>query len=171
MDRELLSRLVNKNYHSIKGAARCLVKDSSLIDDLISETYITIERRNSNLPKDDEGFIKVFVTLMKIQTYSERDGFLKLTRPKDKLINDFDRLDITDDKELDVDSLIKQILVFKSELNALELVLFELHYEQGLTLTAIIKLYSDRYNEMSFNCLWKMYTPLKLKIKKYKWIF
>lgn len=170
MDRDSLSCLVNRNYHSIKSAATRLVK-SSYADDLISETYVTIERRNSQLPENDDEFIKVFVTLMKIQTFSERDGFLKLTRPKEKLVNDFSYITENEDKITDVEGLLAQINKFKSKLNAVELELFKLCFEEGLTLTKIVELYSAPGYEMSFNCLWKMYEPLKKKIDKNKWIF
>lgn len=172
-----LPDLVSRNYKTLKQVATNITKSRSFADDLINETYIIINNRGHILPEDDLGFVKVYSKFMKYQAIPETgkyrtSDFQRLIRPKEVACFDmtlFEEIESELSDKVTKEIMLAEIIRFKQSLNALELVLFELHYEKGLTLTKIVEMYSDRDNEMSFNCLWKLYTPLKLKIKKFKW--
>lgn len=168
MDR--LSELTERNYRKIKEIAINITKNRSFADDLINETYILIHRRYKTIPQDDTGFVKVFSTLMKFQSIPEGS---RKTRTSDyqRLINPVERptekyKHNEEEKEEDKTRLLDEIEAFKKSLDALELVMFELHYEMGLSLKKIVKMYEGN---MSYDCLYNLYRPLKAKVKQLKW--
>lgn len=165
---EALSILTQRNYQKIREIATNLT-DKHRADDLIHETYLTIERRWTSIPSEDVEFIKCFSSLMVQQKRGIRESFNKI-QSRERLINDFSFFQ-SEENEVSKEQIVNEITRFKHSLNALELIMFELHYEEGLKFTDIVRLYSQDGHEMSFQCLWKLYLPLKRKIKEFKWQF
>ena len=173
-----LSELVARNHKKLKEVATNITKNRSLADDLINETYILIEKRYKTLPDDDISFVKVYASLMKFQAIPEKgerhrtSDYQRLISPKEVNITDFSFYQEEDSGLTDKvtkEILLADIVRFKQTLNSLELILFDLRYERGLKFTDIVRLYSDHEHEMSVNCLWQMYLPLKKKLKDFKW--
>ena len=183
----MFSELVKNNYNEILLAAKKITRrrDYRQARELINQTYIYLHK--IDLPKDNKGFISVFVDRMNIEYKGTKSSFNKVVSIKEASLTydpgseDWKQIEIdceglneeTKDKLTALSHLDKEdargyvkLMEFKESLPPHERELFSLHFEQKMSSRQIAermekdtgwKMSYVRYNEMINNIKRKLH--------------
>jgi len=186
----VLSELVKNNYKEILDAAKNITRRNNYqyAKDLINDAYILISEKN--YPKDNQGFIQFYTTVMYNMNRGERSSFRKAIKPLgvelkiDVPSNDHKSIEtlaeITNEntKELinELSHLTREkaikfsaALEFKDSLSPHQRTLFEYCYEQELSVRDIAdKMEIDHGQKMSHMRIWRMVNEIKSELNKTK---
>nr|WP_298659794.1 hypothetical protein [uncultured Flavobacterium sp.] len=128
-----LDELIKNNYDYILKCAKKIAKNEA--EDLVNCTYISIfDRKGFEFPQDNEGAVKVFVKYLHLNYTSQKRAFNADKRTREVLIGNYEAKDLIEDGS-EVDEI--ELKEFKETLNEPELIVYELHYEEDISLRSI----------------------------------
>ena len=128
-----LDELVKNNYTYILQCAKKIAQRDA--EDLLNNTYISIfDKKDFQLPSDNEGAIKYFVKCLHMNYRFQKSSFNSEKRTKEILIDSYDNKELIE-KNNEVDEV--EITEFKDSLSEHELIVYELHYEDDVSLRSI----------------------------------
>lgn len=158
----MINVLIERNIKSLSQVAKRITPKQS--HDLITDTYLKIIERS--VPTNDHEFIKYFSKCMANNFNNQRSSF-----NKNFVIKEINYNFIEEDNSEDINKqdVYNELMEFKETLNTHEQILFELHYEQGMSCRDIAK--SLRYNNYitSYRSIVRLINPINKKLKLKKW--
>jgi len=162
----VLDSLIASNYLYLTVIAKGITKNESEAKDLVSETYLKLAEKGSKIPQDTDEFQKFFTTCMKNFYLDE----LRKKKRKSTTIEDTDEITIeVEDCDLSDWKKFIEIESFKALLPMHQEILFELHFENGLSSRKIAKLLQQTGYDVSHNSMNLLIRPIRNKIIKHKW--
>ena len=129
--------LFEKTYNELFISALRITGNITDAKDLISESFIDIVERKKKPPTNQEEFVKWMTTYLKFHYLSKYGRFKKQKTGTEKPIDTWKETVQEEDSE----PRILSVRQFKTTLDALDKILFELIYEKELSYSEINKLY------------------------------
>lgn len=157
-----LDEFINNNYKHLLQVAKRIAKKEA--EDLINSTYLIIfDKKNFKLPSNNEEAINYFITCLN-NNYKFYNSSFNRQKRGDLTFESSYFEQLNQDEENDLNHV--SIKEFKETLPEHERILFELRYEDEMSLLSI----SEEFKSIGLdrNVLRKIDKPLKEKIKS-KW--
>lgn len=128
--------------------------------ELINSTYLVIHEKQPTIPCDNFEFIKLFTKYMKNTAVYRDSEFNKLSPSANAVQIDENRIcdEVIVNMDLKTDCLLEH-----------EKILFELYFEQGLTLRKISEMCSGDGYRITKQSINSMVNTIKQKLKKYNY--
>lgn len=158
-----LDEFIKDNYKHLLQVAKRIAKKEA--EDLLSSTYLSIfDKKDFELPSNNEEAIKYFVACLNNNYKFYKSSFNAEKRGKDLLVDStfFEVVEIANENEITPSEVER----FKETLPEHEQILFELHYECGVSIKSI----AEEFKQISMdeNVVRKLKKPIQNKIKD-KW--
>lgn len=159
----MINDLISRNLHSLSKVAKKIAPKQS--HDLLTDTYLQV--LNANVPTNDHEFIKYFSRCMSNNFRNQKSTFNQNFVIKEINCN---FVVIEDVEQIDKEEVINELAQFKSQLKTHESILFELHFEQGLSYRNIAKLLIERSGyQVSYFSIQALIKPIKDKLICKEW--
>ena len=159
----MINGLIERNHsYLVKVAKRIAPKH---YHDLLTETYVSLV--NANVPEENTEFIKYFSRCMSNNYRNQNSTFNKNFAIKEINCN---FVTLIEPDEVNKEDLYSELLAFKNSLPTQEEILFELHFEFGLSAANIAKLLElDTGYNISTSSMLNLLKPIREKLRCKQW--
>ena len=157
-----IDELIKNNYKHLLQVAKRIAKSEA--EDLLNSTYLVIfDKKNFELPKNNDEAVHYFIMCLNNNFKLYNSSFNRQKRGSEIVQGEEFFINLTDTSESEINE--QSISEFKETLQEHERILFELQYEEGLSLFAISEAFKMSDGRRTVQ---KLSEPLKEKIKT-KW--
>ena len=158
-----IDELIKNNYKHLLQVAKRIAKSEA--EDLLSSTYLLIfDKKNFELPSNNDEAVHYFIMCLNNNFKLYNSNFNKQKRGSEIIQGEDFFSNLTDAEDSEINE--RSISEFKDTLPEHERILFELHYEDEISLLSI----SEEFKKIGIDrdILRRYHKPLKEKIKT-KW--
>jgi len=157
-----LNELIRDCYTDLLRFSKSIVKNETNARDLITECYLDLIERKKEYPKKPKDFKKWMFRYIQLHSMAAYGNYNKQFKKREIPTESFEEIPNNEDRKSN--EILHELKEFKSSLDELDKILFELIYEEKLSYRDIQRQYAELGFVISVGSICQLHRPLKQKI-------